>query len=198
MFLLVTSSYLLILHLAFSVLARPSNARPRILPLINLAERVSGQQRRASLSTETQNLAGIDSLNVSNGTLPLLNLSDSTNAPPSYPVTCFNHRSTQLKPASVENCQFIINQVILRYPNPMLPQTFGYTASADIDLSLPENEKWIWGNCVIYISSLDKTNVDTFRMVDVAYTAHRITTQCVVETKYPVGGTADLGYVFAV
>ncbi|CAF9918653.1 MAG: hypothetical protein ALECFALPRED_000776 [Alectoria fallacina] len=165
-------------------------------PSVRMEKRASDPQHSSRLSTGTESLVpGDDVSSTSNLVLPSTNLSGSVRVPPTYPVTCFNPYQSRLRPAAVEDCQFIINQIILRYPNPMFRQTFGYSASADIDLSQPQNEKWIVGRCVMFVRNLDKTRTDTFRMVDVAYTAHRILTKCVIEAKYPVGGTADVGTV---
>ncbi len=164
-------------------------------PSVGMKKRASGPKHRSSLSTVTQNLVSRDALSTLNLDLPSTNLSGSFQAPPSYPVECFNPYSVKLKHAALENCQFIINQIILRYPNPMSPQTFGYRPSADIDLSLPQNEKWYFGHCVIFVRNSNKTRTDTFRMVDVAYTAHNIMTECVTGVKYPVGGFSDIGTV---
>ncbi|MCJ1457809.1 hypothetical protein MMC28_008178 [Mycoblastus sanguinarius] len=165
-------------------------------PNVSIAKRSSSQQRGSPPLTETLGPPPGESLNRSSGILLLpLNRSNSISTPPAYPVDCFNHISRKMEPASAESCQIIIDQIILKYSNPMAPQTFGYTDSADIDLSLPENSNWEYGQCVIYVANFDETRVDTFRMVDVAYTAHRIMQQCVVETKYPFGGTADVGTV---
>lgn len=162
-------------------------------PSVSVEKRASVAPHSSSPSTGRQSMVPEGALSTSNLVLASTNLSGSIEAPPSYPVTCFNPYSIQLKPAAVEDCQFVINQIILRYPNPMFLQTFGYTASADIDLSLPRNQKWIFGQCAIFVKNTDMTRTDTFRMVDVAYTAHEIMTKCVVGVKYPVGGTADVG-----
>lgn len=164
-------------------------------PSVSIEKRASDPQHGSSVSTGTQSSVPGGGLSISDLVLPSTNISRSVKAPPNYPVICFNPYSVKLKPAAVDSCQFIINQIILRYPNPMFRQTFGYTASADIDLSLPQNEKWVFGHCAIFVRNPDKTRTDTFRMVDVAYTAHRIMTECVVDVKYPVGGCADVGTV---
>ncbi|CAD6577684.1 MAG: hypothetical protein ASARMPRED_008368 [Alectoria sarmentosa] len=164
-------------------------------PSVRTEKRASDAQRSSRLSTGTQSLVPGDVSSTSNLVLPSTNLSGSVRAPPTYPVTCFNPYRARIRPAAVEDCQFIINQIILRYPNPMSRQTFGYSPSADIDLSQPQNEKWIFGRCVMFVRNLNRARMDTFRIVDVAYTAHRIMTKCVIEAKYPVGGTADVGTV---
>ena len=159
------------------------------IPLsVNMVKRASNPQHGSSLSMGTQSLKLGGTLSTSNLAQPLTNLSGSVKAPPSYPVECFDPHTTKRTPPFGEDCQFVINHIILRYPNPMSLQTFGYTPSADIDLSLPQNEKWVFKTCVIFVRSVDKTKTDTFRIADVAYTAHRIMTDCVIGVKYPVGG----------
>lgn len=170
---------------------RPTVSLP---PSVSVEKRASDPQHRSSRSTGTQTAQG-GAMSNSNLDLFSTNLSRSLEAPPSYPVHCFNPYSVKLKPAAVEDCQFVINHIILRYPNPMYQQTFGYMASADIDLSLPQNQKWIFGHCAMFVRNLDKSRTDTFRMVDVAYTAHRIMAECVTGAKYPLGGVADVGTV---
>lgn len=164
-------------------------------PSVSVAKRASGPQHGSSLSTGRQKLAQRGAVSDSNPDPSSMNLFKSLEEPPNYPVQCFNPYSVKLGPAAVEDCQFVINHIILRYPNPMHEQTFGYTASADIDLSLHENEKWSWGNCVMFVRNPNRRRTDTFRMVDVALTAHRIMTECVVGVKYPVGGSADVGSI---
>lgn len=110
-----------------------------------------------------------------------------------YAVQCFNPYSTKLDTAIVKDCEVIIDHVILRYPNPMTPQTFGYTKSVDFDLALPQNNKWMFGKCGIFLRNMDKTRTDTFRLADVAVAAHRIINKCVIESKYKVGGSVDVG-----
>ena len=111
-----------------------------------------------------------------------------------YPVHCFDPTSTRhLKPAIASDCEFIINEFILTRPNPMIEQTFGFTDAADVNLSNLENRRWVFGQCVVFITSIDKTRIDRFRYVDVAQTAYRILDPCVERSKYPIGGTANVG-----
>lgn len=63
----------------------------------------------------------------------------------------------------------------------------------DIDLDKLENDRWTYGRCAVFVRSLDHSRVDTFRMVDVANTANRILSKCVLGKKYPYGGTAGIG-----
>lgn len=114
-----------------------------------------------------------------------------------YPVDCFDpFRKPRLKDAIATDCKFIADEIILRLPNPMTVQTFGYTDAADINLAERENGRWIYGQCVIYIGSfVDKVGQDRFRFLDVAYAAHRIIDRCIEGAKYAVGGVSDVGTV---
>lgn len=179
-----------------SVEDHDANGSPVSLPpSVSMGRRASDPQHGSSLSTDTQSLVPEGTLSTSKLVLPSTNLSGSVKAPPSYPVRCFNPYSVRIPPAALEDCQFVINHIILGYPNPMSPQTFGYITSADIDLSLPQNQRWIFAHCAIFVRNTNKARIDTFRMVDVAYTAHNIMTKCVGGVKYPVGGFADIGTV---
>ena len=162
---------------------------------VRMEKRAPDPQHGSSLSPRTQSLDQGDRLSNLNLIVPSTDPAGSIKAPPEYPADCFNPYSSRLKPADVEDCQFIIDDIILRYPNPMSEQTFGFTSSADIDLSLPQNEKWVFGRCTIFIRNLNRSRTDTFRMVDVAITAHRIITKCIIGAKYPMGGTCDVGTI---
>lgn len=162
-------------------------------PNVSIEKRAPDAQHGSSLSARTQSLGQGGRPSSLNLIVPSTDPTGSIKAPPEYPVNCFNPYTYRLKPADVGDCQFIIDNIILGYPNPMSEQTFGYTSSADIDLSLPENEKWVFGQCTIFIRNIDRTRTDTFRMVDVGITAHRIMTKCIIGTKYPVGGICDVG-----
>ena len=162
-------------------------------PDVGMEKRASDFHHRSSLSTSTQSLKPGGAWRTLNLIAPLANLSRSVRAPPDHPVDCFNPYSVKLQNADKEDCDFVINDIILRYPNPMSEQTFGYGPSADFDLSLPENQKWIYGCCVIFVRNSVGTRTDTFRVVDVALAAHRIVKECIVGARYPIGGTADVG-----
>ena len=119
---------------------------------------------------------------------------ESVGAGDIYPVECFDpdvdHR---LQPALLSDCDFIINEIILRFPNPMREQTFGYTPTVDVDLSIKENGEWSYDQCVIFVRNIPMTGRDRFRWVDVALAAKRIMNECVEESKYAKGGWADIG-----
>ena len=164
-------------------------------PDVGMEKRSSDSHHRSSPLTSTQSLKPGGPWGASDLVVPLTNLSRSVRAPPDHPVDCFSPYSTKLLPASVEDCDFVINEIILRYPNPMSEQTFGYGPSADFDLSLPENERWSHGCCVIFVRDTDRTRRSTFRLVDVALAAQRIVRDCVGSARYPNGGTAGVGPV---
>ena len=123
-------------------------------------------------------------------------LAEGLKAGERYPVHCFDptlpHR---VKPTIASDCAIIINEIILRLPNPMFEQTFGFTEAEDIDLSIPENNHWVYGQCAVFIRNFNMSSRDLFRFVDVASAAHRITEQCVEGSKYAIGGTADVGTI---
>ena len=160
---------------------------------VSMEKRAPNPRHGSSLSARTQSLVQAGSLSSLNLIVPSRNPAGSIEAPPEYSANCFNPYTVELKPADVEDCQVIIDQIILRYPNPMSEQTFGYTSSADIDLSLKQNERWVFGRCMIFIRNTDKTRTDTFRIVDIASTAHKIIKKCLIGAKYPVGGICDVG-----
>lgn len=121
--------------------------------------------------------------------------SNAISAPSNWPVRCFNPYSSNVHPASVEDCNLIIDEIILRYPNPMAEQSWGYSNSVDIDLRKPENQEWVTGRCKILVKNTHSTKVDRFSPADVALTAHRIMGECIVDNKYPYGGIADIGSI---
>lgn len=114
-----------------------------------------------------------------------------------YPVHCFDPSSAHaLMPAIRSDCDVIISEVILRLPNPMKEQSFGYTDAADINLSETEYNNWNYGQCVVFIRNIDHhTRQDRFRFLDVAYTAQRIMNQCLDGSKHAIGGIADVGTI---
>ena len=114
-----------------------------------------------------------------------------------YPVSCFDpSKRPRLKDAVASDCKFIMNEIILRLPNPMTVQSFGWTDAEDINLANKENGQWIYGQCVVFIKSFDgMVGRDRFRFVDVAVTAHRIIEHCIEEAKYAIGGISDIGTI---
>lgn len=113
-----------------------------------------------------------------------------------YPVHCFNPtRSPSMKPAIASDCSFIINEIILRLPEPMTVRSFGFTDAEDINVSEPENSHWVYGQCVVFLRNINQTSRDLFRFLDVAYAAQRIVNECVEGTKYAPGGTTDIGTI---
>ena len=127
----------------------------------------------------------------SNSTPTVSNHSPSST--PEYPVRCFNPLILVLPPATATDCSFIINHIILRLFNPMTAFTFGFTDEAEINLMKPWYRKWQQGRCMISVMNNDATQRDRFRMIDVARTARRVSTQCVVATERKMGGVANVG-----
>ena len=116
------------------------------------------------------------------------------NAGEEFPVSCFDPGSVhRLKHTVAADCVVIVNELILRLPNPMLEQTFGFTDADDINLTDKNNARWTHGRCTVFITALATTDRDRFRYIDVARTALRITEKCVEGSKYAIGGTAAIG-----
>lgn len=131
-----------------------------------------------------------------NGPRPSLSMEDLTTSarpPPLYPVECFEKAVFVLEVAVATDCEVIINEIILRLNDPMRVQVFGFDETADVDLSLPENHQWHFGQCIISLDSLLQSEEDSFRAVDVAVVAQRIIRRCVVGSKDAYGGHADIG-----
>ena len=117
-----------------------------------------------------------------------------------YPVRCLDPDEPipghhQLKLAVISDCSFIIFDMILRLPNPMLEQTFGFTDADDVNLSNERNAVWVYRSCAVYLTASDKTSRDRFRFVDVALAAQRTLDECVQEPEYTLGGFTDVGTV---
>ena len=130
--------------------------------------------------------------------LPIILPEEGLTAGKRFPVNCFDPASVHsLKRAIVSDCKIIINDIILRLPNPMKEQTFGYTDAVDINLSEAEYNHWIYGQCAVFIRNIEHgtTRRDRFRFLDVAYTALRIMGECVEGAKYALGGVADVGKI---
>ena len=130
---------------------------------------------------------------VSNRKVVISNSTLSVAAPPRYPVHCFNPFILHLQPAAAEDCGFIINQIILRLFDPTRQLTFGFTDAVDVNLSKPQYHQWQYGQCLISVKNNDEGQIDTFRLLDVANTARRITTKCLVDAQPKIGGVAFIG-----
>ena len=112
------------------------------------------------------------------------------------PVRCFDPSFVRvLQPAVPSECNFIIDEIILRLPNLMREQSFGYTSAEDVDLSIKENGQWIYKRCVVFVRTIDREGRDDFRYIDVAITAKRVIEASVDGTKYARGGTAGVGRI---
>lgn len=164
---------------------------------------VSVSRRTIRSQKDSENGAGsqrVETRDPSMGASRVSNLpavtSNSTLSPaalPRYPVNCFNPFIIHLQPAAATDCGVIINQVILRLFDPTSQLNFGFTDAADVDLSKPEYQKWQYGQCMISVKNNNVAQVDIFRLLDVATTARRISTQCLVNTQDKIGGVASIG-----
>ena len=112
---------------------------------------------------------------------------------PNYPVHCFNPLILHLQPAAAEDCFFIINQIILRLFDPTRQLTWGFTDDVDVNLSKPQYQKWQYAQCMISVKDNDEGQVNTFRPLDLANTARRISTQCLIYQDVKFGGVATIG-----
>ncbi|KAL2043634.1 hypothetical protein N7G274_003941 [Stereocaulon virgatum] len=111
-----------------------------------------------------------------------------------FPINCFNPEPIVLSPAFPEDCESVIDNVLLRLAtDPMAIQTWGFTDDQDINLSLEENRYWRYDQCVIFMRAVDLTQVDRFRVVDAALAAKKILQKCVLDSKLAKGGTAEIG-----
>ena len=112
-----------------------------------------------------------------------------------YPVHCFPPGIERFTPAVNEDCVYIIDEILLRLPKLMIEQTFGYTDSADVNLSNEANGRWVFGQCVVFLRNIHTASRDRFRLLDVAYTAQIILKKCVERTKHGLGGHCDIGTI---
>ena len=107
-------------------------------------------------------------------------------------MTCFQPGQFNIPVANVDHCEFIINEVILRLPNPMQKQTWGFNDDSNFNLERQEYDQWPYKQCVISVSSIDHTAQGYFSPADVALISLNIIQKCVNNTKYPLGGTISI------
>ena len=110
-----------------------------------------------------------------------------------HQISCFHPLPLDYKAAKAEDCNAIIDLIILAYPEPFAELSWGFTDQQDIDLALKKNEKWELGKCVIFVRCPNPSSVDRFRIVDVAAKAKDLVEQCVIGTKEGFGGYSDIG-----
>ena len=127
--------------------------------------------------------------------LSLANITSDIRALPRYAIDCFEPGQHTLYTAVAADCEDIINYIILALGNPMQEQTFGFDEHADVDLSTEENRRWYHGQCVVTLSSLDKSQQDTFRPLDVAIEVQRVIQHCITGSKFALGGTTEMGSI---
>lgn len=106
-------------------------------------------------------------------------------------IDCFP-RQSRLPDANADDCNFIINEIILRMKDPFQAKTWGFTDTVDINLSRSQYQ-WMFKDCFMRVKNIDEAAVDTFRPVDVAEVAQNIVQKCIVDTKERLGGNADVG-----
>ena len=164
----------------------------QLIPLIFAAP--ADQQGRSPLQSNGAPLISTlaqprSSLSMSHG--DIFQLNSTVN----FPIRCFHPLPLEYKAAKGEDCHVIIDNIILRYPNPFAELSWGYTDEQDINLALEKNSKWIWGECMIFVRSSNKKSVDRFRVVDVAARANDLVRECVVGTKEGYGGFSDVGHL---
>ncbi|KAL9136805.1 MAG: hypothetical protein Q9175_001988 [Cornicularia normoerica] len=178
-----------------SISAKNSSISQR--PAVSVSRRAIRSQHNsenpaASQGLETRDpLAGVSRF--SKFTAIASNFTLSATAPSTYPVHCFNPFIIHLQPAVATDCGYIINEVILRLSDPTRQLTFGFTDAADINLSKPQYRKWQFGQCMVSLKNDNVAQADTFRLLDVATTARRISTQCLVSKQEKIGGTSSIG-----
>lgn len=108
-------------------------------------------------------------------------------------VECFNTVDHNVGTTIAEDCDVVINQVILQLYDPFKKQIFGFDQTADVDLSSPQDHSWAYGHCVISVWTTRRTEQDKFSMVDVAVVAQAIIGECVTGTKDALGGHGFIG-----
>ena len=115
------------------------------------------------------------------------------NSTVNHQISCFHPLPLDYKAAKAEDCNAIIDLIILAYPEPFAELSWGFTDQQDINLALEKNEKWELGECVIFVRCPNLSSVDRFRIVDVAAKAKDLVEQCVIGTKEGFGGYSDIG-----
>ncbi|KAL6717812.1 hypothetical protein ACLMJK_003897 [Lecanora helva] len=108
-------------------------------------------------------------------------------------VDCFTPSGPVMERTIAEDCEFVINHLILGMPDPMAELIFGFGDSVDVDLDIKMNKQWWFKQCLITLDNGNKTEQDSFRYVDIAITAQRIVQQCVAGTKDALGGSSHVG-----
>ena len=177
MFPLVTSFHLIVLYLNQLILAAPAHPKDGSTPQSNGAPLIPALAPPRSSSS------------ASHGSMSQLNTTVN------YPIQCFHPMGVALRAANPEDCNTIIEMIILRYPEPFAELIWGYTDEQDINLALEQNRKWILGECTIFVRSPNLSSVDRFRIVDVAARAKDLIKECVVGTKDGYGGFSDIGHL---
>lgn len=176
MFPLIASFHLIVLYLNPLIVAAPADPKDGSTPHSNGAPLIPTlAQPRISSSA-------------SHGSMSQLNPTVDHN------ISCFHPIPIEYRAANADDCNKIIDVIILRlYPEPFAELSWGYTDQQDINLSLEKNNKWILGECMIFVRCPNQSSVDRFRIVDVAIRAKNLIKECVVGTKEGYGGFSDIG-----
>ena len=175
MFPLATSFHLIVLYLNLLIVAAPADPKDGSTPQSNGAPLIPTLAPPRSSSY------------ASHGSISQLNTTVN------HPIQCFHRVPLVYRAAEPEDCNTIIDMIILRYPEPFAGLSWGYTDEQDINLALEQNSKWILGECMIFVRSPNQSSVDRFRIVDVAASAKDLIKECVVGTKEGYGGFSDIG-----
>lgn len=201
MFFLKTWSFVILLFVISKVLGRPPAINSRTLlkadPVAvyrntgraTLVEKMMREERQP-LEFQTPSASGL--FGSSNSSLLAANATSNSALHTDLGIDCFPTGATFLL-VTEEDCNIVINDIILRLPNPFEEKTWGYTAAADVDLSDETNGEWNYNTCKVIVRNLDRKQQDVFRIVDVALMAQSIIRKCVKGTKHPLGGHADIG-----
>ena len=175
MFHLVTSFHLIFLYLNLLIAAAPADPKYGSTPQFNGAPLIPPLAPPRNSSPASQ------------GSISLLNSTVN------HPTKCFHPIPLDYRAAEPEDCDAIIDMIILRYPEPFAEVSWGYTDEQDINLALEQNSKWTLGECTIFVRCPNPKSVDRFRIIDVAARAKDLIKECVVGTKEGYGGFSDIG-----
>lgn len=177
MFPLVTSFHLIFLYLNPLIAAAPADPKDGSTHQSNGAPLIPTLAAPKSSSSE------------SHGSISQLNSIVNSE------ISCFHPIPLDYRAAEPEDCNAIIDLIILAYPEPFAELSWGYTDQQDINLALEKNEKWVLGECMIFVRCPNPSSVDRFRIVDVAAKAKDLVEQCVIATKEGFGGFSDIGHL---
>ena len=171
----IASFHLIVLYLSPLIIAAPAVPKDGDTPQSNSAPLIPTLAQPGSSSSASH--GSMSQLNAIVGRDP----------------KCFHPIPLKYRAANADDCNEIIDSILLRYPEPFAELSWGYTDQQDINLSLEKNDKWMLGECTIFVRSPSRSSVDRFRIVDVAAKAKDVIKECVVGTKEGYGGFSDIG-----